>query len=154
MKGQTPPSSVCAPSPMASTAGPTLSGNKISGKLSLVEMEIRPGCLLPHVRVHSPENEDTEEKRFASTERLLCQSWGGEFEKRRYRSAGEWFSVLSVFCLFLHLEFSDTIPCSEWTRLVTLIRKCWKHIFHKATVVWQQIKSSSFVFKTWKAFWF
>ncbi|KAF4789174.1 Nuclear pore complex protein Nup214 [Turdus rufiventris] len=30
MKGQTPPSSVCAPSPMASTAAPTSSGNKIS----------------------------------------------------------------------------------------------------------------------------
>uniref|UniRef100_A0A8C3R7M6 Nuclear pore complex protein Nup214 n=1 Tax=Cyanoderma ruficeps TaxID=181631 RepID=A0A8C3R7M6_9PASS len=32
MKGQTPPSSVCAPSPMASTAAPTSSGNKISGQ--------------------------------------------------------------------------------------------------------------------------
>lgn len=74
MKSQTPPSSVCAPSPMASTAAPTSSGNKISGKLSFVEMEIGPGCLLQHVRVHRPENEDTEEKRFASTERLLCQS--------------------------------------------------------------------------------
>ncbi|NXU81626.1 NU214 protein, partial [Oreotrochilus melanogaster] len=31
-KGQTPPSSVCAPCPMASTAGPTSSGNKISGQ--------------------------------------------------------------------------------------------------------------------------
>ncbi|XP_074912217.1 nuclear pore complex protein Nup214 isoform X1 [Buteo buteo] len=32
LKGQTPPSSVCAPCPMASTAGPTSSGNKISGQ--------------------------------------------------------------------------------------------------------------------------
>ncbi|XP_051492545.1 nuclear pore complex protein Nup214 isoform X2 [Apus apus] len=31
-KGQTPPSSVCAPCPVASTAGPTSSGNKISGQ--------------------------------------------------------------------------------------------------------------------------
>ncbi|XP_021399182.2 nuclear pore complex protein Nup214 isoform X1 [Lonchura striata] len=32
MKSQTPPSSVCEPSPMASTASPTSSGNKISGQ--------------------------------------------------------------------------------------------------------------------------
>ncbi|XP_009997285.1 PREDICTED: nuclear pore complex protein Nup214 [Chaetura pelagica] len=32
LKGQTPPSSVCAPCPVASTAGPTSSGNKISGQ--------------------------------------------------------------------------------------------------------------------------
>ncbi|XP_075026667.1 nuclear pore complex protein Nup214 isoform X9 [Calonectris borealis] len=32
LKGQTPPSSVCAPCPMASTAGPTSSGNKMSGQ--------------------------------------------------------------------------------------------------------------------------
>ncbi|KAM9271581.1 nuclear pore complex protein Nup214 isoform 4-T4 [Morus bassanus] len=32
LKGQTPPSTVCAPCPMASTAGPTSSGNKISGQ--------------------------------------------------------------------------------------------------------------------------
>ncbi|XP_023793977.1 nuclear pore complex protein Nup214 isoform X1 [Cyanistes caeruleus] len=32
MKGQTPPSSVCVPPPMASTAAPTSSGNKISGQ--------------------------------------------------------------------------------------------------------------------------
>ncbi|XP_072739087.1 nuclear pore complex protein Nup214 isoform X7 [Ciconia boyciana] len=32
LKGQTPPSSLCAPCPMASTAGPTSSGNKISGQ--------------------------------------------------------------------------------------------------------------------------
>ncbi|KAF2985548.1 hypothetical protein EK904_002763, partial [Melospiza melodia maxima] len=32
MKSQTPPSSVCAPSPMVSTAAPTSSGNKISGQ--------------------------------------------------------------------------------------------------------------------------
>ncbi|XP_014798502.1 PREDICTED: nuclear pore complex protein Nup214 isoform X3 [Calidris pugnax] len=32
LKGQTPPSSVCAPCPMASTSGPTSSGNKISGQ--------------------------------------------------------------------------------------------------------------------------
>ncbi|KAM6336836.1 nuclear pore complex protein Nup214 isoform 3-T3 [Alca torda] len=32
LKGQTPPSSVCAPCPVASTSGPTSSGNKISGQ--------------------------------------------------------------------------------------------------------------------------
>ncbi|KAM6372043.1 nuclear pore complex protein Nup214 isoform 3-T3 [Pluvialis apricaria] len=32
LKGQTPPSSVCAPCPMASTPGPTSSGSKISGQ--------------------------------------------------------------------------------------------------------------------------
>ncbi|XP_075295452.1 nuclear pore complex protein Nup214 isoform X2 [Opisthocomus hoazin] len=32
LKGQTPPSSVCAPCPVASTAGPTSSGNKTSGQ--------------------------------------------------------------------------------------------------------------------------
>ncbi|XP_010119759.1 PREDICTED: nuclear pore complex protein Nup214-like, partial [Chlamydotis macqueenii] len=32
LKGQTPPSAVCAPCPMVSTSGPTSSGNKISGQ--------------------------------------------------------------------------------------------------------------------------
>ncbi|XP_074465118.1 nuclear pore complex protein Nup214 isoform X5 [Larus michahellis] len=32
LKGQTPPSSVCAPCPVASTSGPTSSGNKVSGQ--------------------------------------------------------------------------------------------------------------------------
>ncbi|NXU99741.1 NU214 protein, partial [Cettia cetti] len=64
MKGQTPPSSVCAPSPMASTAAPASSASKISGELSFVEMEIRPGCLLQHVRVHTPAKESAQPDSF------------------------------------------------------------------------------------------
>lgn len=62
---------------MASTAAPTSSGNKISGKLSLVEVEIRPGCLLQHVRVHSPENEGMRRKDL-SLLRGCCASLEGE----------------------------------------------------------------------------
>lgn len=43
---------------MVSTPGPTSSGNKISGEFSMVELEVRPECLLPPVRVYSPEYED------------------------------------------------------------------------------------------------
>lgn len=119
LKGQTLPSSVSAPCPMASTPGPTSSSNKISGEFSMVEIELRPECLLPPVRVYSPEDE-YRKKGLPPLRGCHANIEEENLKKTKYRTVAKRCCVQPcVLSECLHLEFSDPriqIPLSEWSQ--------------------------------------